>query len=125
MVLHHRKDYFVAFFQEGFSEGISHKIYALCGATRENDFARAASIYKLAHSFARCLMQLRSLLRKIVNPSVHIGVHLCIFTHNGINHTLRLLRCGSIVKVNKRMLVDLSRKYWKILTIGVHRNHKS
>ena len=120
VMLHFRNNHLVAFLQKGFTKTARHQIQAFGGATRENDFGGGTRIDEIPHHLTGIFVQLRGLLRKEVHSPVHIGIDRAILIADGINHTPRFLRGGSIVKIHQRLSIHLTCQDGKILSYFVN-----
>ena len=103
--------------KECLTETTGNEIDALRSATRKNNFRRSARINKLAHHFTGCLVAVRSLLRKVMHPAVHISVYATIHFRNGVDNTLRFLSSCGIIEINQRTVVHQLGKYGKIFSV--------
>lgn len=57
---------------------------------------------------------------------MHIGITGLIVIHDGVNHTVGLLRGSGIIQIHQGMLIGQLRKYWELLAqfngIKLHHN---
>src|SRR5262249_6220611 len=67
-------------------------------------------IEERAHRFARTLIGFRRGVGEKVQTAVHVGVFFRVGLLNTVEHGLRLLRRSSIVEVDKRLAVNLTRE---------------
>ena len=54
-------------------------------------------------------MKVGSLLREIVNATMHIGIYIEILVAHGIEHAQWLLRGCRIIQIHQWLIIDLSR----------------
>ena len=107
-MLHLCDKHFVTSLHLRFTERRCHQINGFRRTTRKHYLFYLSGIDKLAHLFTSSLMQIGSLLRKIVNATMHIGIHVQVFVTHGIEHTEWFLRGSSIVEVYQRFTINLS-----------------
>ena len=68
-------------------------------------------------------MQLGSLLRQIVYATVYVGIDIKVFVAHGVNYAEGLLCCRRVVKIDERLLVDLTAEYGEICSQGIYIEH--
>ena len=110
MVLHLSDNDLIASLHLTLAERTSHKVNGLGSASCKNDLLNLAGIDKLTHFLASGLMQIGSLLREVMHPTMHIGIHIEVLIPHGVEHHERLLRGGRIVEIDQRFAIDLARQ---------------
>ena len=114
VMLHLCDDDLIASLHLTLTERLSHQIDGLRSATRKDDFLSLRGIDKLTHFFACCLVQIRCLLREIMHPAMHIGIHIEILLAHRVEHTQRFLCRRCIIQIHQRLLIYLPRQNGKI-----------
>ena len=115
MVLHDSDYHLVAFLHECLTEGRGHQIESLGGAAGEDDFIGGTGIDETAYGFTRLLVEVGGLLRKEVDPTMDVGIHIEVLLAHGIQYTQGFLCGGRIVEINQRTVVDRAREYGEVL----------
>ena len=119
MMLHLCDDHLIALFHLRLTERTGHQIDSLCRTSREDYLLYLIGIDKLAQFFTCFLMQISSLLREVMHPTMHIGIHIEILIAHRIEHTQRLLRGSRVVEIHQRFSINLTSQYREILTYFV------
>ena len=115
MMLHDRHDDLVTLLHQ-FAKTARHQVDGLSGATGEDDFIRLLRIDEAANGLAGRLVEIGGLLREVVYTPVDIGIDVEVFLTHRIEHAQRLLRCGGIVEIDQRTVIDRAREYGEILS---------
>ena len=107
MVLHLRDKYLIARLHLTFAERTGHEVDGLRRSTGEDYLLNLLGVDKLLHLLTGRLVQIRSLLRQIVYPTMHIGIHIEILVTHSVKHTKRFL-CGSgVIQVDQWLTIYL------------------
>ena len=114
VMFHNGEDHFVTFLHKLFTKTGYKQIDTLRRSTGEDNFVRTGGIDKLPHCFTGSFMQFRSLLRKKMYTTMHVGVDRIIFICNGIYYTTGFLGSGPIIQINQRLAIYLTGKYREI-----------
>ena len=59
-------------------------------------------------------MGFRSFLAQKVYPAMNVGIQVLVAIHNSVEHCFWLLGGGSVIKIDKWLVVYLLCKYWEI-----------
>ena len=116
VVLHLRHDHLIASLHLTLAERLSHEVDSFRRTTGKDNLLYLPGIDKLPHFLTGCLMQVCCLLRQIMHPPMHIGIHIEVFIPHGIEHTQRLLRRSRVVKVHQRLTIHLACQNGKIFS---------
>ena len=114
VMLHNGENHLIPLLHKLFTEAGHKQIDTFRRTAGKDDFIRTAGIDKLPHRLTRRLVQLRSLLRKEMHTTMHIGVDRIVLVRNGVHHLTGLLRSRTVIKVNQRLTIYLTGKYRKI-----------
>ena len=110
VVLHGRDDNLVAVV-EHVAKGRRHQVDSLGRAAGEDHLLRGAGIDVVAHLLACGLDTVGSLLGDGVHAAVHVGLVHVVHVFDGLHHTARSLRGGSVVEIYQVVPVDLAGEY--------------
>ena len=98
VMLHNGENHLIALLHKLFAEAGHKQIDALRCTAGKDDFIRTAGIDELPHRLTRRFVQLRSLLRKKMHTTMHIGVDRIVLIRNGIHHLTGLLVVAPLSK---------------------------
>ena len=123
VVFHLCDDDLIARLHLRFAERGSHQIDRFCRTTRKDDFLDFLGIDERAHLLTGSLMEIGSLLREIMHPAMHVGIHVEILIPHGIEHHERLL-CGSrVIEIHQRLTIHLARQNREICPYLINIKH--
>ena len=114
VMLHDGKNHLIPLLHKFIAETGYKQVDTFRRTAGKDYFIRAAGIDKLPHRLTRCLVQLRSLLRKKMHTAMHIGIDRIVLVRNGIYHLTGFLCGRTVIKVNQRLTIYFTRKYREI-----------
>ena len=114
MMLHGRDEDFITGPNVASAETGGDEIDPLGGAADENDFARLGGIQEALHGNTGLFIFLRGQLTEKMNAAMNVGIFLAIESIQGVDDKLGFLRCGRIIKVDKRLAVHFATQNWKV-----------
>ncbi len=106
MVLHLGDDDLITRLHTGLPESGRHEIDAFGGAACEDDFCGGMGIYERPYCLTCLLVEACSLLREVVDTTVHVGIDIQVLFGDGIDDALRFLRRGAVVEIDERAAVN-------------------
>ena len=103
---------------------VRHKVQALGGVARKDDFRIFRRIHKRCHGMTRSLVEVGGADAQAVQPSHGVCIGSPIKIRQCFQHTFGALRGGGIIKIDKP-LVFFAFKEFKILAAGTQHTHVS
>ena len=123
MVFHLADDDIVALTEELRAPTLRHEVDRGCRTRRKDDLGARLGSNKRPHTLARLLIEVGALLRKVVNPTMNIGIEFAVQTVDLVDHARRFLSRCATIQIDQRTAVHFTRKDRELFSYLVDVEH--